>query len=158
MELVFQIDASGFPGYVESKLDQLNAAFTRKLDELNAELQRRVVANLQGPILQQRTGKAARSVEAIPAHQSGDMIEGSVQAGGGPAFYLKFQEEGTSGPYTITAKGKALAFMLDGNLRFFRSVQHPGLTARRPVGATFDAMRPEITAALEAVPGEVASA
>jgi hypothetical protein len=157
MDLSFQVDASGFPAYTANKLDQLYAALTVKLDNLNAELQRRVVENLQGNILQQRTGKAARSVEAIPAARSGDIIEGGVQAGGGPAFYLKFQEEGTSGPYVIEAKGKALAFMMDGTLRFFKRVMHPGLTAKRPVGLAFDSMRDEILAGLQAVPGEVAA-
>lgn len=155
MALIFQIAASGFPRYTENKLDQLNAAVMAKLDNLDAELQRRIVANLQGPILNQITGKAARSVEAIPARRAADMIEGSVQAGGGPAFYLKFQEEGTNGPYEIAAKGKALAFQIGGTLRFFKRVQHPGLPARRPVGSTFDAFKPDIEAGLQAVPGEV---
>lgn len=155
MELTFTVDASGFPQYTANKLDQLNAALTSKLDNLNAELQRRIVANLQGPILNQVTGKAARSVEAVPAVNSGDAIEGAVQAGGGPAFYLKFQEDGTNGPYEIAAKGKALAFMIGGKLAFFRRIQHPGLEARRPVGSTFDAFQPEMIAGLQAVPGEV---
>lgn len=157
MDLTFQIDASGFPAYAENKLDQLNEAFTAKLDRLSEELQRRIKGELSGGILQSRSGKAANSVEILPAAQSGDIIEGGVSAGGDLAPYLIFQEEGTKGPYTIRAKGKALAFMLSGKLSFFKSVQHPGLPARRPVGQTFDAMKDEILAGLQAVPGEVAA-
>ena len=163
MDLTFQIDASGFPGYTENKLDQLYAAFTVKLDNLNAELQRRVAENLNGLILQHRSGKALRSVEAIPAKQISPIIEGGVQAGGGPAFYLKYQEEGTDGPYPIPGittafegpGSKVLKFEWGGKLVFFRRVMHPGLEAKRPVGQAFDGMRGEILAGLQAVPGEV---
>jgi hypothetical protein len=157
IDIRIDTDGAALASAFQGKAELLEQALANKVNVLNAELQRRIVTALQGGVLNQVTGKAARSVEMIPAAISGTSIDGSVQAGGGPAFYLRFQEEGTSGPYEIVPdRAKALAFSLGGATVFAKRVIHPGLAARRPVGATFDAMRAEIIAGLQAVPAEAA--
>lgn len=158
IDIRIDTDGAALAAAFRGKAELLEQALANKVNVLNAELQRRIVANLQGGILNQVTGKAARSVEMIPSTIGGTSIDGSVQAGGGPAFYLRFQEDGTSGPYEIVPdRAKALAFALGGATVFAKKVQHSGLAARRPVGSTFDAMRSEIIAGLQAVPGEVST-
>lgn len=157
--LQFRIDEDiKFEQYAETRVDALKFALRDRVNAIDAELQRRVVANLTGGVLQIRTGKAARSVEIIPAQITGNTIEGAVQAGGGVAPYLRMQEDGTSGPYEIIPdRAKALRFVLGGKLVFARKVIHPGLAARRPVGQAFDGYKDEALAQLKAVPGEVAN-
>ena len=151
IEMRIDTNAADIAAAFGGRIENLELALAKRLDQLDAELQRRVVENLQGPILNQRTGKAARSVEMIPATISDTSIEGSVQAGGGTAYYLRFQEDGTAAYQIVPNRAKVLAFEIGGKTIFSKRVQHPGLPARRPVGQTFDAMRDEIIAALQAV-------
>lgn len=151
----FQVQTN-YPEVAAEKFNLLQSAIPNKLDILDTELQRRIVTNLQGPILRQLTGKAAASVEMIPAEIQGDVISGSVRAGGGVAPYLRPQEDGTQGPYEITpTSSKALMFLLEGKTIFAKNVIHPGLPARRPVGQTFDDFQPIIQEQLEAIPNEI---
>jgi hypothetical protein len=144
-----------FEPFADSRLEALKAALVRKVDSVDAQLQMRIVENLSGQVLQIRTGKAARSVEMIPARVVGNTITGAVQAGGGAAFYLKFQEDGTK-PYEIVpVRAKVLAFQVQGRQIFTKRVKHPGLPARRPVGQAVDAFRDSMVAQLQATPFEV---
>ena len=156
MDVTFAVDASGLSGYLEQKIEALRAPIMAKLDAANGRLQVRIQQKVTGELLQQRTGKLARSIEMIPAAVNGDVIEGAVQGGGGTALYAKFQEYGTSGPYEIAPnKVKALAFMLNGKIAFAKRVVHPGLPARSFMRSTFQEMQPEIVAELQAVPREI---
>lgn len=147
-----------FENYIQQRGDALVIALRDRVNQIDAVLQRSVVANLSGAVLQIRTGKAVRSVEMIPAELNGDLITGAVQAGGGAAPYLKIQEEGSAGPYEIVPdRAKALAFMLNGRMVFARKVIHPGLPARRPVGQAVDGWISDARASLQAVPSEVAA-
>lgn len=147
-----QLDAS-----MRGKVAMLEQALVAKLDYLNAMLQSKIVGEkLQGQVLNAITGKLARSVEMIPAAAEAGTITGSVQAGGGAAFYGRMQEMGTQGPYEIRpVKARVLAFMLGGKMVFAKKVVHPGLQPRSFVGSTFDEMRGEFIAQLQATPGEV---
>lgn len=158
LEFKLTTDVHDFEPFLRGKAAALEAGFIRKLDFLNAKLQQRIAGEkLQGQVLNAITGKLARSVEAIPATLSGTLIEGSVQAGGGVAFYGRFHEEGTRGPYEILPKkGKVLAFMLGGKMRFAKRIMHPGLPQRSFVRSAFEEMQTEIIVGLEQVPSEVA--
>lgn len=154
-------DITAFQEQLETKRAALIIALINRVNMLNADLQSRIMGAVSGGVLQIRTGKLARSIEMIPAAVVGNGIEGSVQAGGGVAFYTRFQEEGTSGPYPIPAFGplvkgqKMLAFEMGGKQVFFRRVMHPGLQGKHFVRDTFEAMKPEIVAGLQSVPGEI---
>ena len=142
---------------INRKRTVLEARISQKLNSINTELQRRIVGKLTGDVLQNRTGNLARSIEAIPARIEGAVIEGSVQGGGGVAFYGKFQEYGTRGPYTILPKNaQALRFFIEGKLIFAKKVIHPGLKERSFMRSTFTDMQPEIVASLESVTKEPA--
>jgi hypothetical protein len=87
-----------------------------KLNALDAELQAKIVGELSGEILKRHTGIAAGSIRALPARSSGGTITGTVQGGGGPAYYLAIQEEGSDHEYPILPKNKkALAFFPQGS-------------------------------------------
>jgi len=151
-----QTDIGRFEAATQAKAALLEAMLVEKVNALDALLQQTIVRKLSGEVLNVITGKLVRSVEMIPATISGDVIEGGVQAGGGLAFYGKFQELGTSGPYEIMAsKAKALAFMVGGKQVFARHVTHPGLPARSFVGSSVQELGPRIIAELQAVPSQL---
>ncbi len=151
-----QADIGKFETANQAKLELLKSMLLEKVNALDALLQQTIQQKMSGPVLNAITGKAVRSVEMIPAAMNGDVIEGGVQAGGGPAFYLKFQEFGTSGPYDIyPSKGKALAFLIGGKQVFARHVVHPGLPARSVVGSSVQELGPRIIAELQAVPSQL---
>jgi hypothetical protein len=177
MSLTYQIDVP-LQSFTEAKAEQYYAALRTKLDSLNEQLQSKVMDNLSGAVVHAVSGKAARSVEMIPSSTSGTLTEGAVQAGGRLAPYLKYQELGTVGPYTIAPKfatlpgekfanyhgrmGKpvgqqagVLAFVWKGRKVFFKSVMHPGLDAKEPVKKAAIEMAPVIVAGIKEVGAEV---
>jgi hypothetical protein len=157
--LVFTIvtDIDVIAASIEAKMELLESALVQKVDYVDTLLQQGIQEKLQGPVLNVITGKLLRSVEVIPAVSDGATVTGSVQAGGGAAFYGRFQEEGT-GPYDIIAtKARVLAFPIGGEMIFRKSVHHPGLPARSFVGSTVEEQRAAIVAELQATPAEVAA-
>ncbi len=143
---------------LRAKTDRFTAALIAKVDLLDAILQAKIQAKLEGPVLQHRTGNLVRSIEMIPAKLEGDNIVGAVQGGGGVAFYGRFQEYGTRGPYQIVATNKkALHFLIGGKDVFAKRVTHPGLQGKNFMGGTAEEMRQEILDGLQATVNEVAS-
>jgi hypothetical protein len=101
----------------------LEQAMTRLGDDLEA----RVLDNLSGLVLQQRSGRLAAAQEAVVTSDGGAV---SVGVGFDPADvpYGAIQEYGgTTRAHLIAAKrGGALAFTVGGRLVFAKRVQHPG--------------------------------
>jgi hypothetical protein len=154
----FTVEGDGLLASLRGKRDLLVTALTTRLNGLHLELQRRIQESVQGPILQQRSGKLVRSIEMIPATVTGDAIEGTVQAGGGMAPYAIYQELGTRGPYKIVPINKqALAFMIAGQSVVRRSVMHPGLQPRPFMSTGVEAMEPEIISGLQGAVDQVAA-
>jgi hypothetical protein len=87
---------------------------------------------LSGQVLEKRTGTLQRSVTWTRAQYSGGRITGgSVQAGGGPAFYGSIHEFGGDRAYQIMAvRGRALRFISGGETVFRQSVTHPRIKTR----------------------------
>jgi hypothetical protein len=114
LRLIFHAD--NVPGAFAFKGRLVREALRAEVDKLDEELQSKIVGGpLNGAILKRRTGKLAGSVRVVPATIGADNIHGQVQAGGGPAFYGRFQEDGTRGPYPIRPRNKkALAFFPQG--------------------------------------------
>jgi hypothetical protein len=101
---------------LQKKLPAILAAVVVKMNQLNTMLVAKIVGDkLQGQVLQHRTGKLAASVRSEDSKIEGDTVTGSVQAGGGPAYYARFQNYGTQSSYEIVPRNKkALAFFPQG--------------------------------------------
>lgn len=130
--------------------DAVALALGAKAEELQARLLSLVEANLDGRILQVRSGALKASVAAALAF-SGDAVEAEVGSSGVP--YAAIQEHGgrTAAHDIEPVKAKALAFAGVGGLVFARRVNHPGSTipARAPFGSALDALRDEIAGGLK---------
>jgi hypothetical protein len=138
---------------------QIIQAVMRKMDELMFRLQAKIVGEkLAGQVLQQRTGKLAGSIRAIPTTLEGTEVTGAVEGGGGPAFYGRVQEYGGRGPYTIVPINKsALTFLWGGKQVFFKKVTHPPLQSRSFMRSSLEESRELIFAGLrESVRQELA--
>lgn len=136
-----------------AKSAEIVLKLARKLQGLNFELQAKIQGEkLQGQVLKQQSGKLAASVRALPVEQEPGQIRGSVQAGGGPAFYGRIQEKGGTTEYDIApVDKKALAFMLNGKNVFAKLVHHPPLKARPFMSTSLDEMSGEIVSGLQGV-------
>ena len=136
---------------IQGKAEKIITALRVKLDILDIQLQAKIVGEkLHGQVLNQRTGKGAASVRFTPAFEDGTELTGSVLAGGGPAFYLRFQHDGTKGPYPIVPTNKkALAFMMNGKQVFAKMVMHPGLTAKPFATDSLNEMTPDFVTGLQ---------
>lgn len=141
------------------KASVITSALAVKLQALNYRLQAKIQGEkLQGQVLNQRTGKGAASVRALDVEKTPGEIRGSVQAGGGPAFYMRTQEKGGTSEYTIQPVNKqVLAFMLNGKQVFAKMVHHPPLKARPFMSTSLDEMTPEIIEGLQVTLNESAS-
>ena len=156
LEFRLETNLDFFAGVAREYEDLFDEAVIRKLDTLDALMQQDIQRQLEGPVLNHITGKLVRSIEMIPAEAKGNTIEGSVQAGGGVAWYAIVQEEGVDHPWDIVPnKAKALRFMMGGNLVFARKVHHPPLPGKHFMRDTFERWKPEILAQLKSIPGEV---
>ena len=87
-----------------------------EVERLDAVVLSRVQEKLSGGMLQQRSGRLLGSAHKTEVINDGARIIGGVEAGGGVAFYAKFQHGGTKGPYQILPVTKlALAFFPGGS-------------------------------------------
>lgn len=145
--LRFIVDASGVESYLPAKGDAVIAALVERTTIINTALQAKIAGDkLNGNPIQSHTHKLAGSVRVIPTRNDGARISGGVQAGGGPAYYAKFLEDGTQGPYTILPRDPkgVLAFMVGGKMVFAKQVTHPGLKAYRFMKGTLEEQRASI--------------
>jgi hypothetical protein len=129
---------------------RLIAALMVKMNSLLIQLQAKIVGEkLSGQVLKHRTGKLAGSIRVIAAEASGDKIEGAVLGGGGPAFYAKFHEFGTTDWYVIQpVNKKALRFMIGDKEVFAKSVFHPPIQERSFMRSSLAEMREQVIAEL----------
>lgn len=123
----FKVDTSSIKEYLPAKGDAIISALMQRSNIIGHMLQERVLGKLEGNPIKSHTHKLAGSVLANEAVNDGNTITTIVQAGGGPAFYAKFLEDGTP-PHVIAAKDPkgALAFMIGGEMIFRKKVNHPG--------------------------------
>jgi hypothetical protein len=148
----FTVDTTGVEAALQGRADRIIQSLIRRTTAINESLQAKITGEkLSGQVLHQRTGKLIGSVRTIPVTNDGSTIAGGVQAGGGPAYYAKFQNYGTAGPYEIRPKDPkgVLAFMVDGKMAFAKVVRHPGLPARNFMESTLEESRAGIVAALQ---------
>jgi hypothetical protein len=145
-QIRFNVDTSSIDGFFPAKGGAIVAALMQRTTAINSALQAKIAGDkLQGNPIKSHTNKLAGSVRVIPTRNDGTKIAGGVQAGGGPAFYAKYLEDGSQ-PHIITVKNaKALAFEVGGatgyspwggkfsnpasGLIFVKMVHHPGTQA-----------------------------
>jgi hypothetical protein len=129
-QIKFRVNSSSIQESFPSTGDAIIAALTARVNKVHGDLQKKILGKVDGGILKTRTHKLSGSVRLIPAVISGDKIVGGVQAGGGPALYAKFLEDG-SAPHVIMPKDPkgVLAFMVGGKQVFAHKVNHPGTKA-----------------------------
>jgi hypothetical protein len=106
---------------------QIRPAMVGELRGLLLDVAQRTTRRASGDVLKVRTGHLRRTIgpPTVQETSGGAMGELSVTAP-----YAKYLERGTS-PYRIVARrGKALRFLVGGQVRFAKAVQHPGLRPR----------------------------
>lgn len=135
----------------QRKQEEVLAAILAQMDVENAKLGRYIqTEKLSGQVLHRVTGKLADSVRLVPASQQGPTIEGGVAAAGGPAWYGRLHEYGTSRSYPIVAVNKqALAFVMGGKQVIVKSVMHPPIQQRAFMAPSLEENRAAIVAALQ---------
>jgi len=132
--VTIKINSDAFRGKLLKYSDALTTRLMATMNELTKRLQARILTRPGTPVSadHRRKGWLANSVIPVPASASGGTISGSVQAAGGPAWYGKLFEEGSSSPYPIIAANKkALAFELAGQSVIVKSVMHPAFDSSR---------------------------
>jgi phage gpG-like protein len=103
-------------------------ALAAKADALAAALADKIRnEKLAGEVLQSRSGALAASIAAEVA-ADGENIVATIGSSG--VKYAAIQEYGgrTSAHEILPSKATALAFVIDGAVRFARRVEHPGST------------------------------
>jgi phage gpG-like protein len=151
---MFSVDVEGLDE-TRARLDAfpaaLSAALAAKARDLASALVDRVKYDkLSGGALNAQSGALQASIAADVAADADGV---SVSVGSeGDVKYAAIQEYGgkTSAHEILPEKGKALAFMIGGTLRFARSVHHPGslIPARSYLGSALDDMSDDIVAGL----------
>jgi HK97 gp10 family phage protein len=141
---------------------QLFGALERKINLLNTRLQQRIqTQKLSGQVLQQRSGKLKRSIEVIPAtiDEASGVVSGSVEGAGGPAFYGRFHEFGTSKSYVIVPVNKqALSFLMGNRRVTVKSVLHPPIKERSFMRSAQAEMKEEFIAGMQETVNQLLSA
>jgi hypothetical protein len=143
---------------ISAKIEEVTEAVATELDAQGALTVAYIVSEeLHGQVLNQRSGKLAGSIRAIPAVVDGTSVVANVEGAGGPAWYGRLFEEGGTGPFEIVPKtAKALRFVAaSGEVVFAKKVQHPGLPDRPFMDPAQAARTPEIVAGVERAIGEV---
>ncbi|MGO9774784.1 MAG: hypothetical protein ACLPSW_35535 [Roseiarcus sp.] len=145
-----QARLDAFPAAVRNELAVKAQALSEALaDKVRDE-------KLSGQVLNARSGALRDSIEA-QASADGDEIVASVGSYG-DVKYAAIQEYGgkTGAHEILPVKGKVLAFLVGGALRFARKVEHPGsvIPERSYLRSSLDEMSAEIVAALAATPAE----
>jgi phage gpG-like protein len=123
---------------LEEKGPLIIQVLATKLNLLMLQLQQYVVREkLSGQILHQRSGTLKDSVRALPVELQGTTITGTVEAGGGAAFYGRFHEYGAvfdvknRGVKHVAGKTRA-GFMFHAAMRSGRPVVIPARPFMRP--------------------------
>lgn len=138
--------------FLQSRAPLIIERLMVKLNLLMYKLQAHIVGDkLSGQVLNARSGTLRGSISVNEATVSGETLSASVEGGGGPAFYGRFHEYGTSSPYEIVPVNKrALAFEMGGKTVFAKRVMHPAIQERSFMRTAFEDIKPEIMPTLQA--------
>jgi hypothetical protein len=124
LEIVVNVDQA--KAYIEDRRQALVDVLAQTIDAVNQQFADAVRGNLQGGVLEERSGKLLSTVMQEPAQVSGEEVYGAVTAGGDEAPYGIYFEKGGTGYYDIApVNARALAFISEGQLIFAKMVHHP---------------------------------
>lgn len=124
IELLVSVDQA--QQFIAERRSALVDILAERIDMVNQIMADRVKENLDGGVLQRRTGNLYNSVMQEPAQISGDQMTAAVTAGGDGAPYGIYFEEGGSSYYEIRpVNARVLAFMGEGRMLFAQVVNHP---------------------------------
>lgn len=122
-----RLDAGKLLADLPAVPSQVVAAVATKMRLVTINLQRFIVQEkLNGQVLNQRSGKLARSIQQ-DSHTDGDEVVGEVFSAGDVKYAGIHEFGGTTPPHDIVPnKASALAFMIGGKQIFAKIVHHPG--------------------------------
>jgi hypothetical protein len=118
---------------------RVHEVLTTGMNKFLEQIKGKLIRKMSGELLKKRTGTLVNSVTVAQARDEGNRIHGSVYIpeSSGPALYARVHEGGAVNPWVImSVKARALRFVMDGKVRFAKSVMHPPLPARRMFGST----------------------
>jgi phage gpG-like protein len=128
----------------------IEAVLATRAEELRVKLQGKIAQNLSGDILNTRSGALLNSI-STEVDDDGLGLTFIAESTGVP--YAAILEYGgkTAAHEILATKAQALAFIVGGEQRFARRVQHPGsiFKAYRYIGSAFDALAGELTFGLK---------
>lgn len=156
--MAFEILVQGFDAELaklESLPDGLRAALTPKVNGWLIELQRKILASLEGAPLKSRSGNLAASVNVVPAEASETAVKGSVVSsaenqaalshGPNPYPYGFVHEFGGNHPFQIRpVEKRALAFDWNGKHVITMLVNRQPLPVRPWFYPAAGELRPQI--------------
>ena len=107
--------------------DRIQASLLVKVWSLALELETYIkTQKLSGQVLHAVTGRLRRSIQS-EVDMSGDVIVGKVYSAGDVPYAAIHEFGGRTAPHDIyPVKARALAFMQDGKMAFYKHVRHPG--------------------------------
>ena len=130
--------------------EAVHASLLAEVRALEAILLSEVGENLDGRVLQRRSGTLAASVSA-EIDDEGDVLTATVASSGVP--YAEIQERGghTAAHEIVAVKGRVLAFVAGGKMRFAAHVLHPGsnIPARAPFAQALEGSAAAILSGLK---------
>lgn len=147
------LDDSRLRARLDAMPSAVRAALETKVRVLALKLQGHVVRDkLHGQVLNQRSGKLARSIQQEAPIAEGDGVYGRVFSSG-DVKYAKIHEFGGTTPAhdIVPKKAEALAFMAGGKQVFAKVVHHPGskMPERSFLRSSLADMAEEITQGLK---------
>lgn len=142
-----------FTGDLSQVLAFREAAFfgavERKFGQLFDKLNDKIAGNLDGTVLQRRSGMLAASVSDPQIETQGAIVTGEISAAGPPAQYGIVHERGGTRAYDIRPVNKDyLRAMIGGKAVFRKMFEHPPLPKRPWFDPAVEEMREEFIAGL----------
>jgi hypothetical protein len=144
--------------YLESKKILAQSVIVERVNSVNAMMADMVRTNLSGEVLKLGSGRLRGTVRQFPARfLSGNLVSGTVTAGGPEAPYgVYFEEGGTHAFEIIPIYRRALMFMVEGQKIFAKLVHHPPIPLKPWFGPAVDWASGEMAVQLSAAMKEVA--
>lgn len=136
---------------VDGLAPRVRLALRAKMDELVDQLYAKVMENLNGGVLQRKSGALAESIQH-GVEEQGDLLIGFVAPEPQDAKALALELGGSNYYWIFPSKARLLRFLgSKGDIAYASSVFHPPSRAYRYLGSAFDDIALKIGPELAAV-------